>query len=156
MLFLVRHGKAGDRCDNRADDLVRPLSKKGWAQAEDLVAPLLAAQASAALFASPYLRCMQTLMPLADHFQVAVVADERLGEGSSIATVIDMLASVPDGSVLCSHGDVIPDVISTLQRRGCEIANRPNWTKGSVWMLKRDTAGVITQARSWPAPGARL
>ena len=152
MLFLVRHAKAGDRCESRADDLVRPLSKKGWAQAEDLVAPLLSAQASASLFASPYLRCMQTLLPLANHFQVSVLSDERLGEGSSIAAVIDMLACVPEGSVMCSHGDVIPDVISTLQRRGCEIADRPYWTKGSVWMLKRDTTGTITQARSWPAP----
>ena len=155
MLFLVRHAKAGDRCANRADDFVRPLSKKGWAQAEDLVAPLLAAQAGAALFASPYVRCMQTLAPLANHFQVAVIADERLEEGSSIATVIDMLASVPEGSVMCSHGDVIPEVISALQRRGCEITTRPNWTKGSVWMLKRDATGTITQARSWPAPAER-
>ena len=33
-LFLVRHAKAGNRSEWQGDDHIRPLTPKGWRQAE--------------------------------------------------------------------------------------------------------------------------
>jgi 8-oxo-dGTP diphosphatase len=152
MIFLVRHAKAGTRLDSRKQDFVRPLSNKGQAQSEAIVDPLIAAGAGVALFASPFVRCMQTLRPLATRIDAEVVPDDRLAEASSAADLIDFIATAADGTVMCSHGDVIPDVISKLQRRGCAILTDPHWVKASVWVLERDHDGSVVNAWSWPAP----
>jgi len=44
-----------------------------------------------------------------------------LAEKRSFVDVIDLLDKLPDHAIACSHGDVIPDVISALYRRGMEI-----------------------------------
>ncbi len=60
-------------------------------------------------------------------------------------------AGLPDGSVLCSHGDVIPDTINALQRRGCRFMGEPQWGKASVWVLTREN-GEIVEATAWAPP----
>jgi 8-oxo-dGTP diphosphatase len=152
MLFLVRHAKAGERRHDAGDDKPRPLTGNGWEQATGLVQPLVAAGASGPLLSSPYVRCMQTLQPLADKLGCVVQSDKRLSEGKRTAPVIDMLSELPDGAVLCSHGDMIPDVMAALQRRGCTFTNEPNWKKASVWALTRGDDGQIVNAESWPPP----
>jgi 8-oxo-dGTP diphosphatase len=96
-------------------------------------------------------RCVQTLEPLAHLLREPVHVDERLAEGSSFASVMELFAALPDGAVLCSHGDVIPEVIDALVRRGCEITGEPEWRKASTWVLRRDD-GMFTAARAWPPP----
>jgi 8-oxo-dGTP diphosphatase len=151
MLFLVRHAKAGERHDS-VDDLSRPLSKAGWKQARALVEPLLEAGATGPLLSSPYVRCRQTLEPLAAELDVHVITDKRLGEGESVIAMIEMITAQPDGAVLCSHGDMIPDSLSGLQRRGCQFIGEPNWKKASVWLIERDREGNALTATSWPPP----
>src|SRR5712664_2134593 len=62
--YVVRHAKSGSRGHWSGDDRLRPLSKKGQQQAEGLVS-VLAPFPISAIFSSPYLRCMQTVEPLA-------------------------------------------------------------------------------------------
>mgnify|MGYP000349545033 CR=1 FL=1 len=64
MLFLVRHAKAGSRSQWVGDDRLRPLSNKGRTQSE-VLADRLAPVATGMLVSSPYLRCIETLQPLA-------------------------------------------------------------------------------------------
>ena len=64
MLYLVRHAKAGGRQEWRGDDRLRPLSKEGRRQADSL-ARRLARLTTGDLLSSPYLRCVQTVEPLA-------------------------------------------------------------------------------------------
>ena len=152
MIFLVRHAKAGHRNDDHPDDSKRPLTTAGWAQARAIVPTLAAAGATGPLLASPYTRCMQTLEPFADHLHVAVAPDERLAENQPFAPMIDLIETLPDGAVLCSHGDMIPDVVDALHRRGCRIVTEPNWKKASVWQLARDENGRVVSASAWPPP----
>ena len=63
-LYLVRHAKAGERRLWEDDDIDRPMSAKGWKQAE-LLGERLAALDVGTLLSSPYVRCVQTLEPLA-------------------------------------------------------------------------------------------
>jgi 8-oxo-dGTP diphosphatase len=152
MLFLVRHAKAGDRLNNSKQDFVRALTRNGWHQAEALVDSLIAAGANGPLLASPFTRCLQTLEPLAARLGVGVTADDRLREGRPFRPVVELLAELPDGAVLSSHGDVIPDVMTALERRGCTIVGEPQWKKASVWLLHRNDDGEITTASAWPPP----
>ena len=45
---------------------------------------------------------------------------------------------------LCSHGDVIPDLIGLLQSKGVASEGR-GCEKGSIWQLDRE-GSTITQA----------
>lgn len=152
LLYLVRHAKAGSRSDWTGDDRERPLSKAGWRQAHALAEKLAPLADGGELVSSPYLRCVQTLEPLAAALDLTVAADERLAEGDDFRGALDLLTHLPAGSVLCSHGDVIPDTIAALERRGCRFVGEPDWRKASVWVLRRGADGTISEARAWPPP----
>lgn len=150
-IYLVRHAKAGSRSNWEGDDRDRPLSGKGRTQALQLADALSARQPSV-LLSSPYVRCVQTLQPLGERCDLEVVPDERLAEGAAFEGALELLAEIPDGAVLCSHGDLIPDTMAALERRGCRIVTEPDWRKASVWCLERRATGEIESAEVWPPP----
>ena len=67
--------------------------------------------------------------------------------------MLELLSEVPDHTVLCSHGDIIPATIVALERRGLEVLSTPDWRKASVWVLKRSKSGRLSKAKCWPPPG---
>jgi phosphohistidine phosphatase SixA len=150
VIYFVRHAKAGERRVWNGDDEHRPLSKFGWKQAERIARRLESKHASS-LYSSPYLRCVQTLEPLADKLGVEIVRDHRLYEGEPFEPVLELLNEVDDGAVLCSHGDIIPDVIQALVRRGMEVQTPADWRKASIWVLKRK-GDRISRGKVWPPP----
>lgn len=150
-LFVVRHAKAGERRLWTDDDLNRPLSKKGWKQAS-LVGKRLAPLDPSELFSSPYVRCIQTLEPLAEQLHTDVEVDQRLCEDEPFEPVLELLREVPDRAVLSTHGDIIPATMQALSRRGMKLITPPDWRKAAVWVLKRNKKGDIVHAKVWPPP----
>lgn len=150
VIYLVRHAKAGERRVWEGDDEARPLSKLGWKQSE-AIAIRLESKGATSLYSSPYIRCMQTLEPLAERLGVDVESEPRLYEGEPFEPVLDLLGEVDSGAVLCSHGDIIPAVIEALGRRGMQVESRPDWRKGTIWVLKRK-GDRITKGKVWPPP----
>ncbi len=151
-LFVVRHAKAGSRRDWDGDDTERPLSKGGRRQSAAL-AERLAGEHVSGLWSSPYVRCMQTLEPLGQLLDLKVLGEERITEGASSNEGLDLLGDVPDGAVLCSHGDVIPDLLHALVRRGTRILTPPDWRKGAMWVLDAPGVdGLVATARVEPPP----
>ena len=152
-IYLVRHAKAGQR--NRWDgpDQQRPLSKAGRAQAEALAAWLVN-QPVPRILSSPYTRCIQTVEPLGEKLDLKVEVTEVLSEATAFEPALELLATLPDHSVLCSHGDLIPDVMEALARRGTVIDGPADWRKGSTWVLTREE-GTIGRAHAVPPPDAR-
>jgi 8-oxo-dGTP diphosphatase len=150
IIYLVRHAKAGERRVWEGNDEVRPLSKHGWRQSE-AIAKRLTKKGATSLYSSPYVRCMQTLQPLGQQLGVDVEADRRLAEGEPFEPVLELLGEVATGAVLCSHGDIVPAVIQALARRGMEVETRPDWRKGTIWVLKRK-GDRITKGKVWPPP----
>lgn len=146
-LYLVRHAKAGSRGEWNGPDEHRPLSKRGWSQA-DAIAAKLVKRSPSALLSSPYFRCRQTLEPLARLTDLDIANDERLAEAEPFGPVIDLLFAAADGTVLCSHGDIVPDTIAALQRRGCEMLTAADWRKATVWTIER-VGDRFTTARVW-------
>src|SRR2546421_11179571 len=64
--YVVRHAKAGSRGHWTGDDRLRPLSSKGFKQAEELV-KLLRRFLITAIYSRPYLRRGPTIEPPAPH-----------------------------------------------------------------------------------------
>jgi 8-oxo-dGTP diphosphatase len=150
IIYLVRHAKAGERRVWEGDDEARPLSKHGWRQSE-AIAERLAKKGATSLYSSPYVRCMQTLQPLGQRLGVEIETERRLSEGEPFEPVLELLGEVATGAVLCSHGDIVPAVIQALARRGMEVETRPDWRKGTIWVLKRK-GDRITKGKVWPPP----
>ena len=149
-LFLVRHAKAGKRSKWEDDDSLRPLVAEGVRQSE-VIAEAIAPLHPTVLFSSPFLRCVQTLEPLGKAVGLPVVAHELLAEGVDFIGTVDWMHTLADGAVMCSHGDVIPEVIDALERRGMEVSGFRESRKGSVWVLERHN-NVFTGGHAWPPP----
>ena len=136
-LLVVRHADALSRHGWRPDDRLRPLSEKGFAQAQRLV-DLLADHRIELIVSSPAVRCVQTVEPLAAARGLAVVEDTALGEGMPL-TPVRRLAGDLDRAVLCSHGDLIPALVDQLIDEGMEAVAR-DAKKASTWVLEREGA----------------
>lgn len=149
-IYLVRHAKAGERRLWEGDDVERPLSKRGWRQS-NAVAKRLAKKGATALYSSAYVRCVQTLEPLGAIIDRPVQIEPRLFEDEPFEPVLELLAEVENGAVLCSHGDIIPATIEALHRRGMVVETPPDWGKSSIWVLRRKGTR-ITKGKVWPAP----
>ena len=120
-LLLIRHASAGDADDWQGDDRLRPLDAKGRRQAEALVA-LLAEFDLNRVVSSPYLRCVQTVEPLARSRGLEIVLDDALGADhlDDVPFVLERLRG--QDAAVCTHGD-LP-----------WLGNRP-FQKGSIWVL---------------------
>ncbi len=149
-LFLVRHAKAGKRSQWDDDDSLRPLVAEGVRQSE-VIAEAIAPLQPTALFSSPYVRCMQTLEPLSKATGLQVAPHELLAEGVDFIRTVEWIHTLADGAVMCSHADVIPEVIDALERRGMEVNGFRESRKGSVWVLDH-LAGKFTSGHAWPPP----
>ncbi len=150
-LYLVRHAKAGERRTWTGDDVDRPLSKKGHRQSE-LVGKRLAKVSPPRLLSSRYVRCIETLEPLATRLHTKVEIDDCLTEFEPVEPVLELIATADSGTVMCSHGDIIPEVIRRLEKSGTQVRTPTDWRKASVWVLERNTRGSIVHATVWPPP----
>lgn len=149
-LFLVRHAKAGKRSQWDDDDSLRPLDEVGVRQAV-VIGTEIGAHAPSVLYSSPYLRCVQTLEPLAAKTGLSIHAHNLLAEGANFVDTVAWMHTLPEGAVMCSHGDVIPEVIDALERRGMEVNGFRESRKGSVWVLKR-VGDAFVSGQAWPPP----
>lgn len=152
-ILLVRHARAGRRERWTGDDRLRPLSKRGRAQARALPA-LLAPWTDGThplLLSSPWIRCVETLGPLAAAVGAPVVEDEALGEGMGPKAVEAMDGWLrPTPTVVCTHGDVVDELLGVVVRSGVALDAAPTAGKGGVWVLEGER--VIGSARYLPPP----
>jgi len=150
-LYLVRHGHAGDRSDFAGPDRRRPLSERGFRQAEAL-RDALAGCGATRLLSSPFKRCEQTLEPLAEKLGLGVELADELAEGAGGVAPLRCAEQLRHTTVvMCSHGDVIPDVLDELCRRGIELEDELRWQKGSAWVLEWD-GDRLAKGRYLPPP----
>ena len=148
-LYLVRHGSAGDRHSWTGDDQARPLSGKGDLQALGLV-KTLKGRPLEAIFTSPYVRCVQTVGPLAEVTGLEIIEHPALAEGEGSKATRDLVRELAGtNAVLCSHGDVIPALINWMVEKGMALKSEYDWKKGSTWEIEV-RAGVFHKGRYLP------
>jgi phosphohistidine phosphatase SixA len=139
-LYVVRHAHAGSRSSWDGSDPTRPLSTRGRHEA-DAIADGLRAAGVTRLVSSPYRRCTQTLDPLGAHLDLAVESDERLAEGAggdAALALADELRKEPQAAVVCSHGDVIPEMLRVLRATTARFRDPLIWPKASTWVVTWD------------------
>ena len=147
--YVVRHAKAGDRSEWTGDDRLRPLTKSGRQQAEAL-AGMLGREPIDKILSSGYLRCVQTVEPLADRLQLSVEPDPELEEGAGGESVLRLIARFRGRHlVLCTHGDVMVELLEGLIAQGLVQRARAHMEKGASWALE-EKAGKVTGATYLP------
>jgi 8-oxo-dGTP diphosphatase len=120
-ILLIRHALAGDPEAWAGDDRVRPLDERGRRQAEALVDALAECRLDR-IVSSSYVRCVQTVAPLAEVRGLEIELDGQL-EAERLEEVPDVLERLRGESVaVCTHGD-----LPWLGDRKFE--------KGSTWVL---------------------
>jgi broad specificity phosphatase PhoE len=151
-VLVVRHAHALARSEWPEEDLLRPLSRRGERQSRLLVHRLLA-QKPSRVISSPYRRCQDTVHLTAGAAGLAVEVDERLAEGEG-RRAVDLLRAVGrdgDNAVLCSHGDVIPEILATLADEDrVDLGPAPRVEKASVWVLDGEGGRFTSASYSRP------
>jgi 8-oxo-dGTP diphosphatase len=154
-LYLVRHAKAGVRSKWQGPDELRPLSDRGHRQATKLARAIVDDAGKHPLgpvVSSPYVRCVQTVEPLAQRIGEAVEVTDVLAEGARLGPAMRLLEKHADRwAVLCLHGDLLPAILLTLQERDVALPH-DRVEKGSVWALDY-ARGDVRRIRYFPPPG---
>ena len=155
-IHLVRHAHAGSRKAWDDDDRERPLSERGQAQARGVLDDLADVGVDR-LWSSSYVRCVQTLDPLADRLGLEVEVVDPLTEGGSGAEALDLLLYAARSGLTvaaCSHGDVIPAVVATALGRGAHLDGPASAAKGGRYVLSV-ADGAVTALRYVPPSDRR-
>lgn len=117
IVLMVRHARAGKRADWDSDDHLRPLDDRGRLQAEGLIEQF-ADREFGRILSSPYVRCTQTVEPLAEARGLTVEAEEALEEGSGAEAALALLRAIDAPVVACVHGDLLAELVGSRTRKG--------------------------------------
>jgi 8-oxo-dGTP diphosphatase len=102
------------------------------------------------ILTSPALRCHQTVQPLARDRRLRVEPEPALGVGADPARVLALLEDPrSQDAVVCTHGEVIGQVLTRLVADGLAVDQVLTWPKGSTWLLY-GANGRLTHARYLP------
>lgn len=137
-VYLVRHAVAVGRSNWDHADEKRPLTPKGQRQARALLR-LFEGTDVRRILSSPAVRCRDTVTPLAESRRLEVTGAHELAEGQGLKKALDLLveaAAKKGDSVLCAHGDLIPELIRRLDREGVKLESELHYAKGSTWELQ--------------------
>jgi 8-oxo-dGTP diphosphatase len=120
-------------------------------QAQELVT-IFANFDISAVYSSPYLRCMQTVEPVARAHRLKVQPEPGLAEGRGLEAAYRLFGDDKlDEVVLCTHGDIMWELVEDLTKRKVLPAFREDLDKGSTWVVQVK-GGVPVKARYIPAP----
>jgi 8-oxo-dGTP diphosphatase len=146
-IHLIRHAKAKNRQTWSEPDHLRPLTKRGRREA-DAIAARLGEEPITRLVSSPFVRCVQTLEPLAVALDVPIDTTELLAEGADGGGAAELLLSLAATGPIacCTHGDVLFDVIDLVAGSGVALDGPRVAPVASTWVLTADD-GRFAEAR---------
>jgi 8-oxo-dGTP diphosphatase len=150
-IHLVRHAWAGVADAADPNDAERPLDKRGRKQRAAL-RDMLMAYPITRIGSSNYTRCVATVKPFANRLGIPVEHESALVEGSHPHKLVSLIHDLQqEAAVLCTHGDVIADLIGHFFAEGIPMDGPMEWDKGSVWQL-RTIAGRVVSGTYVPPP----
>jgi broad specificity phosphatase PhoE len=103
---------------------------------------------------SPYVRCRETLAPLAAELGLLVEDADGLTEGAPLSEALRLLDKVSDKpTALCTHGDVIGDLLHHFDGQHIRLdagddaaPSELRFPKGSTWVLDVRDGQVVRGA----------
>jgi 8-oxo-(d)GTP phosphatase len=139
-LLIVRHAKAGKKRRWKGEDTLRPLDSDGIAQASRLAA-VAPCYGPSRIASADLVRCAETVRPVSHDLGLPVDIEPLLGRdayaadpGATLTWVREQI-ELGGTLMLCSQGEVIPDLMRRLSARSPVKLRRPATRKGSVWAL---------------------
>jgi phosphohistidine phosphatase SixA len=117
IVFLTRHAWAGDSAKWAGDDRLRPLDERGRRQAEALVSQL-EGRKLARIVSSPYMRCVETVVPLAAARSLEVEPDEALAEGAGPGPALELFRNATGPLLVSVHGDLCEALLGKSIKKG--------------------------------------
>jgi phosphohistidine phosphatase SixA len=136
VIHLIRHAKAKNRLTWEEPDQVRPLTKRGRREAE-AIAARLGEETLTRLVSSPYVRCLQTLEPLAVVLDLPIETTDLLAEGADGERAAELMCSLAEAGPIacCTHGDVLFDVVEAVASSGVGLEGPLAAPVASTWVL---------------------
>jgi phosphohistidine phosphatase SixA len=142
-LYVVRHAKAGSRSGWNGSDELRPLTKPGRRQAA-AVADELDDVGVTQILTSPYVRCRQTVAPLRERTGLPLDQSDALSEGAASVDTMTLLEKLGDDTaVLCTHGDVVGEILRHCRHHGVATGDEP-MAKGSTWVFETEYGAIVS------------
>jgi 8-oxo-dGTP diphosphatase len=103
------------------------------------------------VLSSPYVRCRQSVEPLAERLRLPVDLSDALVVGAPLVETLALFDKfVYESAVLCTHGDVVGELLHHCERQGVHLEHN-RLEKGSTWVFETE-AGAIVSARYEPPP----
>jgi phosphohistidine phosphatase SixA/8-oxo-dGTP pyrophosphatase MutT (NUDIX family) len=157
-VLVVRHATAGSRGTWRGDDRQRPLDACGVSQADELVR-ILSRFEIGRIVSADLRRCTETVALLAEAFgleiePVSLVSEAGYpGHEDEAIALIRELGDADHDAVVCSQGEVIPDLVRRLASTdGLPFDGPIRAPKGSTWALSLDLEGRLVSLEHFAAP----
>ena len=104
------------------------------------------------ILSSSAVRCLETMAPLAERLQLKVEKEEALAEGAGLAALALVRRVANEKIALCTHGDVIPEILVVAGRRGPPRPRAPTPAGERIGLGARGRGRPVRQGRL-PAPG---
>lgn len=147
-LIILRHTKALERGDWDDLDSKRTLNEKGFQQSENLITHF-APFAIDEIYSSDYLRCVQTVTPLADVRNLRITEIPSLNEetfeidpGRSISFA-NATKQDEKNILLCSHNPVIPTMLRGILNTKLKNKDLIKLEPGDAWIVHRVRGEIV-------------
>ena len=126
-MLLLRHASAGERLSSPGVDRFRRLDDAGRTVARQLVWSL-AERDITRIVTSPFPRCVETVVPLAESRRLVVESRWELEPDSSLDDLMTLLVDLPSTALVSTHREVIEKLL------GWDTPSE----KGSIWVVERN------------------
>ena len=125
-MLLLRHTSAGVRLSSPGIDRFRRLDDDGRLVARQLVWHL-AAHEITRIVSSPLVRCVESVVPIAESRRIVVENRWELEPDVPLDDVLTLLADLPDSTLVCTHREIFEKLL------GWDVTCE----KGAAWVLER-------------------
>jgi 8-oxo-dGTP diphosphatase len=131
-MLLLRHASAGGRLSSPGVDRFRRLDEEGRLTSRQLVWSL-ADREITRIVSSPFPRCVETVVPLAESRRLVVENRWELAPDSELADVMTLLDDLPSTTLVCTHRENFEKLL------GWDAPSE----KGAIWVLERSGSELV-------------
>jgi 8-oxo-dGTP pyrophosphatase MutT (NUDIX family)/phosphohistidine phosphatase SixA len=134
-ILVIRHATAGQRRNWDGDDALRPLDPRGIRQSAAFVEQLAPFELER-IVSSPFVRCVQSVEPLAAARGLEVELVDQLAEGVDGKQVRSLLAGLNGtAAAACGHGPEIHPLFGKTKKGATVIVEAANGAFGELGRL---------------------
>jgi 8-oxo-dGTP diphosphatase len=147
-LIIVRHTKALERGDWDDDDSKRTLDERGVVQSEQLIQHLEPFGIDE-IYSSDYIRCIQTVTPLAQSRGLKITEIPNLNEENfeldpeRAISFVNAVKQDEKNILICSHNPVIPTMLRGILNTKLKNKDLIKLEPGDAWIVHRVRGEIV-------------